>query len=87
MTTKEQTNTNKTTVEEPIKFKGKFMSVVGKRKRAIAQIRMYKKGSGVIVINDQRINDFFSVDNISLIKQPLKLTGNLKTFNLPLIIR
>jgi hypothetical protein len=44
----DQEKTIKTT--EQIKFKGRFISAIGKRKSAVARLRLYKKGNGIIVI-------------------------------------
>ena len=74
--------------EEPIKFKGKFIPALGKRKTAAAQVRLYKNGKGVIVINQQKINQYFSVVLLrNIVNQPLKLTGHLRDLNISILVR
>ena len=70
----------------PPRLKGRYTSVLGKRKRATARVRMYKKGSGIIVVNDKPLKEYFSVTLQSIVLQPLKLTGNLKTLNFSCLI-
>lgn len=73
--------TKKKTTEEPLKFKGRFIQSVGKRKTATAQVRLYKNGKGVIVVNDEKMNQYFNAGQISIINQILKLTGHLRDLN------
>lgn len=61
--------------EEAIKFKGRFISAIGRRKTAVAQIRLYKNGTGVIIINGRKANQYFSSDLVVSASQPLKLSG------------
>ncbi|RLC36929.1 30S ribosomal protein S9 [Candidatus Falkowbacteria bacterium] len=73
--------------EEPIKLKGRYISTIGKRKTAIARIRMYKKGSGVLVVNEDNISNYFQSKEQIIIKQPLKLTGLLRDLNFSIVVR
>lgn len=62
--------------------KGKYTYASGKRKAAIARVRLYK-GTGEITINDQKISEFISVKTlIGLIKSPFKLTGHVNKFDI-----
>jgi small subunit ribosomal protein S9 len=74
-------NTTKTKEIETPKFKGKFVSVTGRRKSAIARVRLYKNGKGLIVINESKMNEYFPTQLQTVIKQPLKLTGHLKDYD------
>ncbi|MFH0891319.1 MAG: 30S ribosomal protein S9 [Candidatus Falkowbacteria bacterium] len=82
-----QQTTNKTKVEEPVVLKGKHTSVVSRRKTAVARLRIYKKGTGIFIVNGRKLSDYFSQDKINTIKQPLKLTGNLKAFNFSIVVK
>ena len=53
----------------------------GKRKTAIARVRLYVDGKGAIVVNDQPVEDYFFGTLIGNLKSPLKLTNNLKNFD------
>jgi len=66
---------------EEVKFKGKYIEAVGKRKTSIAQVRLYKNGKGIIIVNGQKLNSYFSANNVAAIFQPLKLTGTNRDFN------
>ena len=89
MSTQEQANKEikEARTDEPIKFKGRYIGIIGRRKSAVARIRLYKKGNGLIVINNQRVNQYFTPDKISILRQPLKLTGNLRDLNFSIIVK
>lgn len=47
----------------------------GRRKKAVARVRLIPGGTGNIVINKRDIDDFFGLDTLKLIvRQPLELT-------------
>lgn len=75
------------TQKETVKFKGKYIEAVGRRKTSVARVRLYKKGNGVIVINEKPINNFFSVNNSNVAKQPLKLTSHLRDIDISILVR
>lgn len=54
----------------------------GRRKSAVARVFM-KPGKGLITINHKPVDDFFSRETGRMVvRQPLELTGNLKTFDI-----
>lgn len=55
-----------------------YLYAVGRRKTAIAQVRIYKKGSGKITINNKPFNKYFSLNEQEIVKFPLKLIGQLE---------
>ena len=56
-------------------FKGEYFYANGKRKTAIARVRIYKEGKGEIIVNWKDIKDYFQIDSlIEMIKSPFKLT-------------
>ena len=62
--------------------KGKYFYANGKRKCAIARVRLYK-GTGKITINNKSINDYISVKTlVGVVKSPLNLTGSLEKFDI-----
>ncbi len=73
--------------DEPIKFKGKFIKAIGRRKTSSAQARLYKDGRGLIVVNGLRINQYFSEGEAAVAVQPLKLVGRLKDFDFSILVR
>ena len=68
-------------------FVGKFVSAVGKRKTATAQVRLYEKGKGTIIVNNLKLNEYFSANLIVVINQSLKLTTHLKDLNFSIIVK
>ena len=47
----------------------------GRRKKAIARVRLIPNGTGAIVINKKTIDEYFGLDTLKLIvRQPLVLT-------------
>jgi len=54
----------------------------GRRKCAVARVFM-KPGNGVIVVNHKPVDEYFSRETGRMIvRQPLELTGNIKTFDI-----
>ncbi len=75
-------------LEHEQKLKGKFIYSVGKRKTSVAQIRLYKNGSGLILINNKKMIEYFPEEELRTVAtQPLKLTGHLKDLNISLNLR
>ncbi len=71
---------------ETAEFVGKYTKAVGRRKKAVAQVRLYENGKGVIMINGQRAIEYFPGSSFGLIIQPLKVTGHLRDFNFSIIV-
>lgn len=86
-TTKKEVKPSEATVvsEENIKLKGKYIYAVGKRKTSAAQVRLYKNGSGVIMINSQKGSSYLGSDLIYAV-QPLKLCGHQKDLNFSIVV-
>ncbi len=66
---------------ETADFSGKFTKAIGRRKTAVAQVRLYEGGKGVIMVNGQRAIEYFSGEDMTVITQPLKVTGHGRDFN------
>lgn len=75
------------TSNETVEFSGKYLKSVGRRKQAVAQVRLYDGGKGVIMINGKRASEYFSGEGVGIITQPLKATGHLRDFNFSVIAR
>lgn len=59
------------TAKKKVQFWG-----TGRRKKAVARVRLIPGGSGNIVINGRSIDDYCDLDTLKLvIRQPLVLTG------------
>ena len=55
----------------------------GRRKKAVARVRLLPGGNGSIVINDRTIDDYFGMETLKLIvRQPLVLTNSISKFDI-----
>lgn len=73
--------------ETKFEFKGKFIPAIGRRKTSAAQVRLYKKGSGVIIVNGMKISDYFAVSDVAELMRPLKLTSLSKDFDFSVVVK
>ena len=54
----------------------------GRRKKAIARVRLIPGGEGNIVINKRSLEEYFVQDTLKyIVKQPLELTGKLDSYD------
>lgn len=64
-------------------FSGTYHYANGKRKTAVARVRLYEKGSGKIVINDKELKDWAATkEQQQKILAPLELTGMKDKFDI-----
>ena len=67
----------KASVKKKVQFWG-----TGRRKSAIARVRLIPGGTGVITINDRSIDEYCDLDTLKLIiRQPLALTGTESAYD------
>ncbi len=78
MTTIQKKSATPKSTERPVEFKGRFIGAIGKRKTATAQVRLYKDGRGVIIVNGVRMNQYFTANHYNFINQVLKQSGHLR---------
>lgn len=71
---------------ETAEFTGKYIKAVGRRKRSVAKVRLYENGKGIVMINGQRVNEYFPGEGANLISQPLKVTGHGRDFNFSILV-
>ena len=68
----------KTTLKKKLQFWG-----TGRRKKAIARVRLIPGGNGTIVINDRAFEDYFPQGTLQyIVKQPLHLRCVPAPYNL-----
>ena len=54
----------------------------GRRKKAIARVRLLPAGTGNITINKRGIDEYFGLDTLKyIVRQPLTLTNTLEKFD------
>jgi len=67
----------KTSTKKKIQYWG-----TGRRKSAIARVRLIPGGDGAIIINKKTIDEYFGLDTMKLIvRQPLVLTDSLTKYD------
>lgn len=55
----------------------------GRRKKAIARVRLIPGGKGEIIINKRSIDEYFGLDTLKfIVRQPLALTETLDKFDI-----
>jgi small subunit ribosomal protein S9 len=60
-----------------------YFYAAGKRKTAIARVRLYPKGKGLITVNEKPMEEYFKlITSKGIITSPLKLTGLSKDFDI-----
>lgn len=74
--------------ENKIELKGKFIKAVGRRKTALAQVRLFKNGKGKIIINDKKFEDCFPTTDLkNIIKKPIKIAGLENQLDFSILIK
>ena len=54
----------------------------GRRKKAVARVRLIPGGSGAIVINNKSLDEYFGLDTLKyIVRQPLALTETLAKYD------
>ncbi len=67
--------------------KSRYHYANGKRKTAIARVRIYEEGAGEIIINDKLIKEFCPTqEEVEKITSPLKLSGNTGKFTISITV-
>lgn len=60
----------------------RYIEGVGRRKTAIARVRIIAEGTGVFLVNDQPWDEYFpTVDMQKAVRDPLEVTGNWSKFD------
>lgn len=65
-----------------VKVKANAYWATGRRKKAIARVRLVPNGKGVITINKKDIDEYFDHETLKyIVRQPLELTENQTKFD------
>lgn len=60
-----------------------YIPAVGRRKRAIARVRLFPEGTGSIVVNGKDSNDYFGTESlVGVIRSPLRLLDMANRFTI-----
>lgn len=68
-------------------FSSKYIQAIGRRKTAVAQVRLYYPGKGDAVINNVTASKFLSEDNLNVALQAAKTCSKLKDFDFSVVVR
>ncbi len=68
-------------------FSGKYIKAIGRRKTAVAQIRLYADGPAVLIVNEKKIEEYFNEAKCSLSLQPIKAAGLEKIAGVSAIVK
>jgi small subunit ribosomal protein S9 len=69
------------------KFSGKYIQAIGRRKTAVAQVRLYEDGKGSVVVNGIKLSKYFPGDSSANATQAMKLTSHLRDVNVSVVVR
>jgi small subunit ribosomal protein S9 len=66
----------------------KYISAIGRRKTATAQVRITPASKMTYIINDKALDEYFSVDNLrTIVKAPFMETEQKDDFTVSVIVR
>lgn len=76
----------KTATKEGKEFKGTYTPAIGRRKTAVAQVRLYASGDGTIVVNGKPAAEYFPVTFQDMITDPLKTAGKTDSVDISAVV-
>jgi small subunit ribosomal protein S9 len=62
--------------------KRQYLGAIGKRKTAIARVKLFQEGSGDVVVNGMKVKEYFTAFGIENALAPLALTSHIKTVDI-----
>ncbi len=91
-TTKKTATTKKSaakkeTAKNEVTFKGKYISTIGRRKTAVAQIRLYTEGEGKLIVNGKELVKYFPEVKAELAMQPLKAASHEADMDMSVLVK
>jgi small subunit ribosomal protein S9 len=84
--TEEKQEKNLESIDDSSKFKGRYVEAVGRRKTAIARVRLYTTGKGALVLNNQPIKKYLIPDLLAIATSSLKLVGKLRDYDISIMV-
>lgn len=82
----EETNSKPKRDMSLMKRDGHYFYANGKRKTAVARVRLYENGKGDMVVNNKPAKDYFFGELMGNVKAPLKIANALKLFDVVALI-
>ncbi len=60
-----------------------YLYAVGRRKKSVARVRLYKKGEGKVTVNGKDVDNYFPHFELrEIVRQPLLAVGKMKEFDI-----
>jgi small subunit ribosomal protein S9 len=70
-----------------VEFSGEYLKAVGRRKTAVAQVRLYKKGKGAVVVNQKKASHYFSSNDFAVLNHFLKTINVAREYNFSVLVK
>jgi len=69
-------------------FIGKYISAIGRRKTAIARVRLFADGKNQIIVNQKDYRDYFQVESMqSKVREPIEKMKLIEKFDISVVVR
>ena len=69
-------------------FTGKYISAIGRRKTAIARVRLFADGKNQIIVNQKDYRDYFQVESMqSKVREPIDKMKLIEKFDVSVVAR
>jgi small subunit ribosomal protein S9 len=73
---------------ESADFSGKYIKAIGRRKTAVAQVRLYQDDAkGIVMVNGVKLNKYFNNDLAAVATQSMKAAGHVRDINVSIIVK
>lgn len=72
---------------ETVDFSGQYIKALGRRKTAVAQVRLYKKGKGAIIVNQKKASHYFPGENYACLNQFLKTINIARDYDFSVLVK
>ncbi len=77
----------KKTANDIFEFSGEYLKAIGRRKTAVAQVRLYKKGKGTIIVNQKKASHYFPSKNYSVLNHFLKIVNVARDYDFSVLVK
>lgn len=72
---------------ETFEFSGEYLKAIGRRKTAVAQVRLYKKGKGTIIVNQKKASHYFPSKNYFVLNHFLKIVNVARDYDFSVLVK
>jgi len=69
-------------------FSGKYISAIGRRKTAIARVRLFSNGKNQVVVNGKEYRDYFQVESMqNKVREPIEKMKLVEKFDVSVVVK